>query len=229
MELASLADPAMEDQIQPRISRVRVRERIGIAAMHLRVGIDDPSINLRFSQIFALNGLICFLPAIPGIVRLPLNPRLHLFMRVTCSIYIFGVIEGALTDFVNPAWEGMTSLSSDLLVLLRLLSILIGFLGSFIVAARFRYVDVFVRWSTRITILGVLSILGTLSFALVTFDVKPSSRGAGFLACAFEMIVLLLLGIIVSEKCERWVESHVLQRNRSQGGGRTAARQAVHP
>ncbi len=186
---------------------------LGIVAAHLWMGLGTSGISPGLNQLLGLNVLICFLPAVVSIVRLSLDPRLRLFTKVTCSSYIFGATVGAFASFTNPSiLAGMTSVSSIFLVLVRPISIVVGLLGSFIVAARFRFVDVFVRWSTRITILGVLSIFGTLSFTVVAFDVRPSWRGVGFLACTFETILLLLMGIILSEKCEAWVESHVLQR-----------------
>ena len=186
---------------------------LGILALCLRVGMEASVTNQRVSQLLALNVLICLLPAVISILQLPLDPRLRSFMKVTCSINLFGAIVIVFASLINPnILLRLNTICSSLLVLLRMISVFVGLLGSFIVAARFRLVDVFVRWSTRITIMGVLSIFVTLSFAAVAFDVKPSGREVGFLACAFEMIIILLTGIILSEKCERWVESHVLQR-----------------
>ena len=186
---------------------------IAIFVAYLRVGLEASVTNQRVSQSLALNMLICFLLAVLSATLLPLEPRLRSFIRVTSSINIFGAIAVVLASLMNSTiLTRMDSVSSSFLVLLRLISILVGLLGSFIAAARFRFVDVFIRWSTRITILGVLSIFVTLSFTTVAFDARPSRKGVGFLACAFETILLLLMGIILSEKCERWVESHVLQR-----------------
>ena len=186
---------------------------LGIFALCLRVGMEASVTNQRVSLLLALNVMICLLPAVISILQSPLDPRLRSFMKVTCSINLFVAFVIVLASFINPnILLRINTVSSSLLVLLRMISVFVGLLGSFIVAARFRLVDVFVRWSTRITILSVFSIFVTLSFAAVAFDVKPSGRAVGFLACAFEMIVVLLMGIILSEKCERWVESHVLQR-----------------
>ena len=68
------------------------------------------------------------------------------------------------------------------------------------------------RWSTRITILGVLSLVGSLSFVLVGIESNASNRSIGILVCTVELAVLLLFGMVLTERCDRWIESHVLQR-----------------
>jgi two-component system, LytTR family, sensor kinase len=186
---------------------------LGIFTYYFRTGFEASVTNQRVSQLLALNILICFLPAVISIARSPLDPRLRSFIKVTCAINIIGAIVVVFASLVNSTvLTRMNTFWSSFVVLLRLMTLVLGLLGSFIAAARFRLVDVFVRWSTRITVLGALSIVVTLSFTSVAIDVTPSGRGVGLLACAFEMIVTLLMGITLSEKCERWVESRVLQR-----------------
>ena len=162
---------------------------------------------LRVTDLLILNSLVCLIPAVISILRLPLDRRLRAFMRISCSIYIFG----SLISFVRPGGAGETGIPSIFGQLLMQTCLLGGFLGSFIIAARFRFIDVFVRWSTRLAILGIFSTIETLSF-IAAIRIQSPWSATGLLACAFEMILLLLLGIVLTERCERWVESHVLQR-----------------
>lgn len=167
-----------------------------------------PSRSQNFLRLLALHRAVCLAPAIISIVRLPLDARLKTFVKATSVAYL----AASSINIIRIPGMDYTSLSGVILIFIAQACGLCGVLGSFIVVARFRLVDVFLRWSTRITVLGVLSILVTLSFNAVVFDVGSPRRGVGLLGCAFETIVLLLIGIILSEKCERWVESYVLQR-----------------
>ncbi len=186
---------------------------MGIFSDYLRIGPEASVTNQQLSQLLELGVLIFFPPALISIARLPLDPRLRSFIKVVCSVYIFGAIVVVLAGFVDSTiLTRMDSVASSFLVLLRLGSILVGLLGSYIVVARFRFVDVFVRWSTRLTILGILSVITTLSFAGAAFTLPIRLRGVGFLGCAFETILLLLMGIVLTNHFERWVEAHVLQR-----------------
>lgn len=168
----------------------------------------EPLLNTTFDRVLGLNGVLCLTPAVVSILRLPLDARLKTFMKATSSIYVLASLIGVVS---TPGVDDK-SLHALILFLLVQACILIGLLGSFIVAARFRFADVFVRWSTRITILGVLSLVGSLSFVLVGVGATASHRSAGILACSVELVVLLLLGMVLTERCGRWVESHVLQR-----------------
>jgi hypothetical protein len=126
------------------------------------------------SRLLSLNGLICLIPAAVSILRLPLDDRLRSFMKVTISLYL-------CTTFISlVAGSGHERVStfSTVVLLLSQTGILVSFLGSFIIAARFRFADVFVRWSTRITVLGVLSIIATLSFSTVLLDRRSSTWNA---------------------------------------------------
>jgi hypothetical protein len=53
---------------------------------------------------------------------------------------------------------------------------------------------------------------GALSFIFFGIYAKHSSRSAGLLLCSLGLGVLLLLGIALTERCEGWVDLHVLQR-----------------
>lgn len=168
----------------------------------------DPFVHRTFERVLALNCVLCLVPAVVSIMQLPLDARLKTFMKATSSIYVLASLIGV----VNPVRFDDTSIHAVIQVFVLQACLLTGLLGSFIVAARFRFADVFVRWSTRITILGVLSLVGSLSFVFVGVGSGPSNRPIGILACTVELAVLLLLGIVLTEQCDRWVESHVLQR-----------------
>lgn len=168
----------------------------------------DPLVNRTFERVLALNSVLCLVPAVVSIMQLPLDARLKTFMKATSSIYVVA----SLIALVSPVRHDDTSIRVVIQVFFLQACLLTGLLGSFIVAARFRFADVFVRWSTRITILGVLSLVGSLSFVFVGVGSSPSNRSIGILACTVEVAVLLLLGMVFTEQCDRWVESHVLQR-----------------
>ena len=147
------------------------------------------------------------MPAIVSILKQPLDKRLRSFLRVNLSLYLCGLSIGLFV----PAQTSTRSILPLLISLLHLTCVLVSFLGSFILAARFRYLDVFVRWSTRITILGFFAIISALSFTVVADLSRPLERTLGALACTGEVFGLLLLGIELTRRCEHWVETHVLQ------------------
>jgi two-component system LytT family sensor kinase len=157
--------------------------------------------------ILSANGFICLVPAIVSILKQPLDKRFRSFLRVNLSLYLCGLSIGLFT----PAQISTQSILPLLISLLHLTCVLASFLGSFILAARFRYLDVFVRWSTRITILGFFAIISALSFTAIAGLGRPLARTLGALACTGEVFALLLLGIELTRRCEHWVETHVLQ------------------
>jgi hypothetical protein len=116
----------------------------------------DPLQNRTFDTILVLNKVLCLAPAFVSILRLPLDPRLKTFMKVTGLTYL-------VSSSINIIWTsapGRTSLHDLILALLVQGCILSGLLGLFIVVARFKYADVFARWSTRIVIFGLISLGG---------------------------------------------------------------------
>jgi two-component system, LytTR family, sensor kinase len=167
-----------------------------------------PEMNQYFLRILALHRALCLVPAILSILRLPLDPRLKTFMKVTCFSYL---VASSINAIRAPGLNH-ASLPENILMLIAQACGLCGLLGSFAVAARFRFVDVFVRWSTRITILGVLTLLGSLSFVLVEIYENPVGRPIGLSLCSLGMVVVVIAGATLTGRCERWVESHVLQR-----------------
>ena len=168
----------------------------------------DPLQNRTFDTMLVLNKLLCLAPAFVSILRLPLDPRLKTFMKVIGLTYL-------VSSSINIIWTsapGRTSLQDLILALVVQGCILSGLLGLFIVAARFKYADVFARWSTRIVIFGLISLGGALSFIFFGVDAEPSNRSAGLLLCSLGLGILLLLGIALTERCEGWVELYVLHR-----------------
>ena len=160
------------------------------------------------NQVVGLSSLACLTPAVNSILRLPLDRRLHAFLRATCSIYL----ASACLSFFVPPWGSKPAPLLICLALLRLILLLIGLFGSFILAARFRRADVFLRWSTRLTMAGVLAMTGTLLF--FAFVEPPQDRHNPFVLLTFAFFVsaLLLFGNWSIARYESWVESHVLGR-----------------
>jgi hypothetical protein len=169
----------------------------------------EPDLKRNFIRILALNRALWLAPALVSIVKLPLDRRVKRFMKVTTFAYL---VASSVTAITIPGLNSPATMLSNILLLLTQACVLFGVLGSFIVAARFHFVDVFVRWSTRITLLGVLALIGSLSFVYAGSATKTGAPPFGLLACSIEFVLLLLLGITLAERCERWVESHVLQR-----------------
>jgi two-component system, LytTR family, sensor kinase len=168
----------------------------------------QPDRSQSFVRLLALLKVVCLGPAMISILRRPLDTRLKTFMKVTCAAYLSASVINATQ---TPGMEATTFVSMGLMLAAQACG-LGGILGSFIVAARFRLVDVFLRWSTRIAILGMLSLVGSLTFVLVEGDVHLAHRSAGIPALSIEMAVLLLLGKVLTEHAEEWVNSHVMQR-----------------
>jgi two-component system, LytTR family, sensor kinase len=168
----------------------------------------QPNKNQNFERILAMHRALCLAPAIISILRLPLDARLKTFMKATSLAYL----AASSINAIRIPGLNDTSLSGDLLILIAQTCALCGVIGSFIVAARFRLVDVFLRWSTRITILGVFSLVGSLSFVFFGINSNASNRSVGLLVCSVGLVLISLLGMALTERCERWVESHVLQR-----------------
>jgi two-component system, LytTR family, sensor kinase len=61
-------------------------------------------------------------------------------------------------------------------------------------------------------ILGVLTLLGSLSFVFTGIYGNPAGRPIGLSLCSLGMVLVVIAGATLTGRCERWVESHVLQR-----------------
>jgi two-component system, LytTR family, sensor kinase len=178
-----------------------------IVAISHRFG-PEPNRSPAFVRLLALHRALWLAPAIVSILRLSLDARLKTFMKVTSFSYLAA---SSIYAIRTPGMDKTSVFGIALLVVAQGCG-LGGIIGSFIVVARFRLVDVFLRWSTRIAILGLLSLIGSVSFVLVESDPHVVHRSAGILACSLEMAILLLLGKMLTEHAEGWVNSHVLQR-----------------
>jgi two-component system, LytTR family, sensor kinase len=168
----------------------------------------DPLRNATYEGMLVLIKVAFLGPAFISVIRLPLDGRLRSFMKICGLSYLLSVILTLLRD--APWWPAQ--LRGIMLALTMQTLLVCGLLGSFIVAARFRYSDVFARWSTRLAILGTLSLAGTLAFASVQNRLEAVDRPAGDVLCCVLFLLLLLFGGAVAERCVAWLELHLLQR-----------------
>lgn len=160
------------------------------------------------NQVIGVSSLVCFTPAIISILRLPLEPRLGLFMRVTCFLYL----ASAFLSLFIPAWNSKPSPFLLFLAFLRFICLLTGIVGSFMLSARFRFADVFVTWSSRLTITGILTMAGALVFSA---SIEPTfATNSLFVQLTFALLVggLMLIGNWTIARYEHWLTSHVLRR-----------------
>jgi len=167
-----------------------------------------PELNLNFLRVLALHRALCLTPAIVSILRRPLDTRLKRFMMTTSFAYL----ASSSINAIRAPGMNHKSFPANVLLLIAQTCGLWGLLGSFVVAARFREVDVFVRWSTRIAILGALALMGSLSFIFAASSADAPRRSMGLAAGSVELVMLMIFGMTLAERCERWVTSHVLQR-----------------
>jgi two-component system LytT family sensor kinase len=159
----------------------------------------------QIDRIVVVNGLLFLALGFRSLLRHKLSAQLRLCMVTTRAFYAVGL----LLALATPSHVERPSLAYAALVLVQQLCILAGILGSFIFIARFRFADVFVKWSVRMAGLVGLATLGAIGLALLSGS-KAGSVG-GYIVLVNAAVLFALIGLaaaagpIIDACAEHWL------------------------
>lgn len=163
-------------------------------------------------QLFLLSTLMVLLLGFCAVLKYKLSASLRLCMMITGAFTFFGI----MIPIVTPRGiEGSSTVDPSLMLLQEICS-LVGILGSFIFVARFRFADVFVKWSVRLVALGLLSYVGVIGSAHLHSSVLPSGPYA-FLFDSVGSFALISLAVVLVPVTDEWVEHWVLHQTDLKG------------
>ena len=159
------------------------------------------------NQLALLNTLLVLLLGFRALLKHRLSPSLQLCMTITGAFYLLSLV----IAIAHPRGvEGSSSVDLSLM-LLQAISSLVGILGSFIFVARFRFADVFVKWSVRLVGLGILAGAGAIGVAHLPLYIATTGSSA-LLFDAVGLFVLISLAITLVSVTDGWVEHWVLHQ-----------------
>jgi two-component system LytT family sensor kinase len=177
----------------------------GLTALLIWVGPFDSMAGKN--QLFLFNTLLVLLLGFRSLLKHKLSASLRLCMMITGAFYFFSIV----IPIANPrGMEGFSTGDPSLIVLQEMCS-LVGILGSFIFVARFRFADVFVKWSVRLVALGILSGAGAIGVTHLPSSIA-STGSSSLLIGAVGSFALVSLAVALVPVTDRWVEHWVLHQ-----------------
>jgi two-component system LytT family sensor kinase len=159
------------------------------------------------NQLFLLNTLLVLFLGFRALLKHKLSASLRLCMMITGAFYFFSIA----IPIANPRGMDGSSIIHPSLMLLQEICSLVGILGSFIFVARFRFADVFAKWSVRLVALGILSSAGAIGGAHLPSSIAFSGSYA-FLFDVIGSFALISLAVALVPMTDRWVEHWVLHQ-----------------
>lgn len=159
----------------------------------------------RLEQIVVANALIILCSGYSGVLKQELSRHLRLCMLVTRAFFLIGLAAALLI----PRSIRFSSMSFAILLVLQQAFILTGIVGAFIFTARFRFADVFVKWSVRLTGLGIIATLGATGLAYLPASI---SRFNAIMLNAACLVVLIGLAVLIVPLMDWWSEQWLLQQ-----------------
>ncbi len=159
----------------------------------------------RLEQIVVVNALIILCSGYSGVLKQELSRHLRLCMLVTRAFFLIGLAAALLI----PRSIRFSSMSFAILLVLQQAFILTGIAGAFIFTASFRFADVFVKWSVRLTGLGVVATLGATGLAYLPASI---SRFNAIMLNAACLVVLVGLAVLIAPMMDWWSEQWLLQQ-----------------
>lgn len=159
------------------------------------------------SQLFLLSTLFILLLGFRSLLRHKLSASLRLCMMITGAFYFFSIVI-PIAD--PPRIDGSSTLDPSLILLQEICS-LVGILGSFMFVARFRFADVFVKWSVRLVVLGLLTSAGAIG--VTHFSSYITTNGSySLLIDAVGIFALISVSVALVPATDGWVEHWILQQ-----------------
>jgi two-component system LytT family sensor kinase len=159
------------------------------------------------NQLFLFNTLFVLLLGFRALLKHRLSASLRLCMVITGAFYSFSII----VAITNPRGAAGSSPMDICLMLLQEICSLVGILGSFIFVARFRFADVFVKWSVRLVVLGILSSAGAIGITRIPPNVA-SAGSYSLLIGSAGLFFLIALAVAIVPVTDGWVEHWVLHQ-----------------
>lgn len=172
-------------------------------------------------HLLSLNNAVVLLPGFYVLLRQKLSPRFRLHMAIVGTSYLLSFVLLSLSVVVtNAEPHGMESLSAGgtSITLLQEICSLVGILGSFIFVARFRFADVFVKWSLRLATLVILATVGAIGIERLSSYVVVSGPSHSLLIEAVGLFVLMCSAVAVVPLTDAFVEHWVLHQTDLKGG-----------
>ena len=175
----------------------------------------------RRIHLLSLNSVLVLLPGFYALLKQKLSARFRLYMVIVGASYLlsFGLLSlSVVMAGANP--RGMQSLSpgGTSITLLQEICSLVGILGSFIFVARFRFADVFVKWSLRLGILGILATAGTIGIERLSSNIGSTGSSHSLLIEAVGLFVLICSAVAIVPVTDACVEHWVLHQTDLKGG-----------
>lgn len=156
----------------------------------------------RIEQIVVLNAAVILCSGYRGVLKQKLSRHLRLCMLLTRAFYLIGLAAALfIPRSIRFSWMSFASL-----LVIQQSFILAGIIGSFIFIARFRFADVFVKWSVRVAGLGLIAIVGATGLAFLPESMSRFNTILLDAACLFLLIGLAIVAVpIVDWWSERWL------------------------
>jgi two-component system LytT family sensor kinase len=170
------------------------------------------------THLILVNTVLVLLPGFSALLKQKLSARFRLYMAIIGASYLLSVVLSVAVARANP--HGMQSLSAGgtSVLLLQQICSLVGILGSFIFVARFRFADVFIKWSLRLGTLVILATAGAIGGERLSSYVAAIGSSHSLLIEAVGLFVLICSAVAIAPVTDACVEHWVLHQTDLKGG-----------
>jgi two-component system LytT family sensor kinase len=172
-------------------------------------------------HLISLNSVLVLLPGFHALLKQKLSARFRLYMAIVGASYLLSFTLLSLSVVVAGADpRGMQNLSvgGTSITLLQQICSLVGILGSFIFVARFRFADVFIKWSLRLGTLVILATVGAVGVERLSSYVAATGSTHSLLIEAVGLFVLICSAVAIVPVTDACVEHWVLHQTDLKGG-----------
>ncbi len=172
-------------------------------------------------HLISFNNVLVLLPGFRALLKQKLSPRLRLYMAIVGASYLLGFVLLSLSvvvDGANPQRMQSLSAGGTSITLLQEICSLAGILGSFIFVARFRFADVFVKWSLRLGTLVIFATVGAIGVERLSSYVAATGSSHSLLIEAVGLFVLICAAVAIVPITDACVERWVLHQTDLKGG-----------